>query len=413
MDFEIPPETDELLSQLDTFLDERIDPLAEEHPELFNHRREAERTDWESGTPTQAWTEILDEMSKRADEAGLYRLQLPKKYGGRNTDNVTLALVRERLNHRGPPTDSPSGAARSIIGNFDFSQIILEYGSERQRQEYGVPMVERDLHGAFGLTEPAHGSDVTYMESKAEFVEGGGDAEDRWVLNGEKRWISDMHRADVVIVYARTSGEPGDRNGITAFLVPTDADGVDVPIFRWTMMMPTDAGEITLDDVTVPESAVLGDIDRGLQTAQHFLHEGRIRQAAESLGAAQYALDQTVEYANDRMTWGKPLSTRQGVQFPVANLQTEAEMIRSLLYRTASILDKGEDADEKVSMVNYRANRLACDALDMAIQLHGGLGYSRHRPFEHLYRYFRRYRITEGADEIHLRNVAGHCFGFL
>lgn len=224
-----------------------------------------------------------------------------------------------------------------------------------------------------------------------------------------------MHIADFDLVFARTSGTDGDHDGITAFLVPTDTDGLEVDRYWWTFNMPTDHAEVTLNDVRVPDEAIVGDEGGGLRLAQHFVYEGRIRQAAASVGAAQFCIDEAVEFAKERRTWGKPLSDRQAIQFPLAELQTEVEMLRSLVYRVAWMLDQeGQfDVSDKISMANWRANELVCQAANRVMQVHGGQGYSRHKPFEHIYRHHRRYRITEGAEEIQKRTVAGHMFGYI
>jgi alkylation response protein AidB-like acyl-CoA dehydrogenase len=178
--------------------------------------------------------------------------------------------------------------------------------------------------------------------------------------------------------------------------------------------MPTDHAEVSLRDVRVPQSAVFGRVDHGLELAQHFVHENRIRQAASSLGAAQYCIDEAVAYANQRITWGKKLSVNQGIQFPLVELHTEAAMLRQLVRSTAAALDDQHHmaVTHLVAMCNYRANRLVCDAADRAMQVHGAIGYSRHKPFEHIYRHHRRYRITEGSEEIQMRRVAQYLFGF-
>ena len=144
---------------------------------------------------------------------------------------------------------------------------------------------------------------------------------------------------------------------------------------------------------------MFGRLDHGLELAQHFVHENRIRQAASSLGAAQFCIDEAVAYANERITWGKTLSTNQGIQFPLVELHTEAAMLRQLIRSTAWQMDDQHhmEVTHLVAMCNYRANRLACDAADRAMQTCGGIGYSRHMPFEHIYRHHRRYRITEGS----------------
>ncbi|MEZ7972072.1 MAG: acyl-CoA dehydrogenase, partial [Pseudomonadales bacterium] len=161
--------------------------------------------------------------------------------------------------------------------------------------------------------------------------------------------------------------------------------------------------------------AIFGGEGTGLQIVQHFFNENRIRQAASSLGAAQFCVAESVKYAGERKPFGKPLSVNQGIQFPLVELQSQIEMLRALIHKTAWAMDKygAFSVSDKVSMCNYQANRLCCDAADRAMQVHGGLGYSRHKPFEHIYRHHRRYRITEGAEEIQMRRIAGYMFGFM
>jgi alkylation response protein AidB-like acyl-CoA dehydrogenase len=286
---------------------------------------------------------------------------------------------------------------------------MLAYGTENQRQEWVPEMLEAKRSFAFGITEPDHGSDATHMETTAVREDGG------WRISGEKTWNTGIHKAHYDMVMARTSGAAGDGHGITAFLVPTDAAGFKIEEFLWTFNMPTDHAHVSLTDVVVDDSAVFGGEGRGLQVVQHFFNENRIRQAASSLGAAQFCIDKAVDYAQQRKPFGKPLAINQGIQFPLVELQTQCEMLRVLIHKTAWQMDTiGNFAvSDKVSMCNYWANRLCCDAADRSMQVHGGLGYSRHKPFEHIYRHHRRYRITEGAEEIQMRRIAGYMFGFM
>jgi hypothetical protein len=286
--------------------------------------------------------------------------------------------------------------------------MMERFGTEVQRKEWSEALITGERSFAFGLSEPNHGSDATWLETRAERRGAG------WTINGAKRWNTGVHRATHDLIFARTSGEPGQAVGITAFLVPTDAPGFEVPFYWWTFNMPSDHGEVDLRDVAVPDDAVLGEVDRGLEVAQTFLHENRIRQAAGSLGAAQYCIDRAVGYASERVVFGKPLSVNQAVQWPLVELATEAQMVRLLVYYAAWHLDRNHhiEVSDKVSMANYRANRLVCEAADRAMQVFGGLGYSRHEPFEHIYRHHRRYRITEGAEEIQIRRVAQRMFKF-
>jgi alkylation response protein AidB-like acyl-CoA dehydrogenase len=270
-------------------------------------------------------------------------------------------------------------------------------------------MLAGDARIGFGLTEPLHGSDATWMETTA--VRDG----DEWMINGEKYWNTGLHHATHDYIFARTSGSPGDGTGITCFIVPTDTPGFSVEEFMWTFNMPTDHAHVRLTDVRVRDADILGSEGRGLQTAQLFVHENRIRQAASSLGAGLHCIDVAVDWANQRTTFGKRLSTNQAIQFPLAELFTEAEMLRALIWKTAWQLDEGIDHMEitdKVAMCNHRGNRFCCDAADRAMQTCGGMGYNRAMPFEHIHRHHRRYRITEGSEEIQIRKVAGKLFGY-
>ena len=409
MDFSLPDHLPGVLADMDEFIEVEIKPLEREHIQYFDHRREHARTDWDNGgVPRREWEELLGEMRRRADAAGWLRYGLPSRFGGRDGSNIDMAVIREHLAHKGLGLHNDLQDESSIVGNFPQVIMMDRFGTDAQRKEWTEALITGERSMAFGLTEPNHGSDATWLETRAER-----DGDD-WIINGTKRFNTGVHRATHDLVFARTSGEPGQARGITAFLVPTDAPGFSVPYYWWTFNMPTDHGEVELDNVRVPADAVLGELDRGLEVGQTFLHENRIRQAASSLGAAQYCIDRAVAYAGERSVFGKPLAVNQAVQWPLVELQTEAQMVRLLVYYAASHLDGNHhmEVSDKVSMANYRANRLVCEAADRAMQVFGGVGYSRHEPFEHIYRHHRRYRITEGAEEIQIRRVAQRLFGF-
>jgi len=228
-------------------------------------------------------------------------------------------------------------------------------------------------------------------------------------------WNTGLHVATHDFLFARTSGKDGAAKGITCFIVPTKSPGVKIEEYLWTFNMPTDHARVSFTDVRVPHDAIFGGEGKGLQVVQLFFNENRIRQAASSLGAAEFCIDQSVEYAKQRKPFGKPLAVNQAIQFPLVELQTQCEMLRTLIQKTAWMMDKygAFSQSDKVSMCNYWANRLCCEAADRAMQIHGGLGYSRHKPFEHIYRHHRRYRITEGTEEIQMRRVAGYMFGYM
>ncbi len=408
MDFDIPADIRRKLDELDGFIEREIKPLERDHMQFFDHRREHARTDWENGgRPRREWEELLAEMRGRADAAGHLRYALPVELGGQAASNLAMAIVREHLARKGLGLHNDLQNESSVVGNFPVVHMMWEFGTPEQKAEFLPGLITGTHRMGFGLTEPQHGSDATWLETTA--VRDGGD----WVINGGKRFNSGLHSANYDMIFARTAGAQGDAEGITCFIVPTGTPGFSVDFMWWTFNMPSDHAEVTLRDVRVPHAAIFGEEGRGLALAQHFVHENRIRQAASGVGAAQYCIDESVAYARQRQVFGKPLWLNQAIQFPLAELQTECEMVRGLVYRTAWHLDRNDhmEVTDKVSMCNYRANRLAVEAADRAIQVHGGIGYTRHLPFEHIYRHHRRYRITEGSDEIQIRRVAGVMFG--
>ncbi len=412
MNFDLPPALADYLVELDAFIEREIKPLEEEDDNIrfFDHRREYARTNWDKGgIPSEDWEALLAEARRRADAAGHYRYASPKEYGGRDGTNLGMAVIREHLASKGLGLHCDLQNEHAIVANNVGLLLILEYGSASQKAEWAEPLADGSVFIAFGITEPEHGSDATHMDTTA--VRDG----DGWRINGEKTWNTGIHSAPCDLIFARTSGKAGDAEGITAFLVPTDAQGFRVEEMLWTFNMPTDHGRVSLKDVPVPHDAILGEEGGGLQVVQHFFNENRIRQAASSLGAAQYCVNESVAYAKERKPFGKPLASNQGIQFPLVELQTQCEMVRALIHKTAWMMDVHGpfSVSDKVSMCNYWSNRMCCEAADRAMQVHGGLGYSRHKPFEHIYRHHRRYRITEGAEEIQMRRVAGYLFGFM
>jgi acyl-CoA dehydrogenase len=412
VDFEIPKDLQEYLAELDEFIEREIKPLEEQDDNIrfFDHRREDSRTDWDrDGLPNEQWELLLREARNRADKAGHYRYPFPKEYGGQDGTNLGMAIIREHLASKGLGLHCDLQNEHAIVGNNVGLLLMIKYGTEEQKKEWIDDLAEGRRGFAFGITEPNHGSDATWMETTA--VRSG----DEWIINGEKTFNTGIHRAQYDMIMARTSGKAGDGDGITAFLTPTNSEGFEILEYLWTFNMPTDHAHIRLTDVHVPHSSIFGGEGRGLQVVQEFFNENRIRQAASSLGAAQFCINQAVEYAQVRAPFGKPLATNQGIQFPLVELQTQCEMLRALIHKTAWSMDEygAFSVSDKVSMCNYWANRLCCEAADRAIQVHGGLGYTRKMPFEHIYRHHRRYRITEGSEEIQMRRIAGYMFGFM
>jgi acyl-CoA dehydrogenase len=417
MDFELPAELTAYLAELDAFITAEIAPLQaqDDNQRFFDHRREHARTDWDNdGLPRPEWEALLTEARKRADAAGHYRYSWPVEMGGKGGTNLAMAVIREHLASKGLGLFNDLQNEHSIVGNNPFVQMFKSFATPQQRARDEEKLLSGEMRAAFGLTEPNHGSDATFMETR-------GWPEDKdgvpgWRVKGEKMWTTGMHVVSHVMVFARTSGEDGDATGITCFLVPRDQ--IKIEEWLWTFNMPTDHPRISFD-TWLPQDAYWGEVGKGLGLGQSFVHQNRIRQAASSLGAAVYCIEESVKYARERKPFGKPLSDNQGIQFPLVELATQAEMLRLLIRKTAWEMDRMDhkqverELSDKVSMCNYWGNRLCCEAADRAMQVHGGIGYSRHKPFEHIYRHHRRYRITEGSEEIQMRKVAAFLFGYL
>ncbi|PLB37495.1 acyl-CoA dehydrogenase family protein [Aspergillus candidus] len=432
MNFDLPPDLVAHLGSLDAFINEKILPLqhADDNNRFFDHRREFARTDLSNGgLPTAEWEQLLSQARQLADEAGFFRFALPTGYGGQGHPESNVWMTATRFHMASHPVYGGGiGLANdlqnehSVVGNFPDVLMLHHFGSAEQRRTLIPQRLRGEFRATFGLTEPDHGSDATFLSTAATPTPDGG-----FEINGRKKWQTGAHHCTHLIVFARTSGEPGSARGITAFLIPRDTPGVRTVSFEWTFNMPTDHATIALEGVRVPASAVIGQLGHGLAIAQTFVHENRIRQAASSCGAAKYCLERSIERAQGRQIWGegRRLADHQAIQFPVVELMTQVEMLRLLILQTSWQMDRvvasgvrwpwvqiERTLSDRVAMCNYWANRLCCQAADRAIQIHGGDGYSRHYPFEHIYRHFRRYRITEGAEEIQMRKVGAYLFGF-
>ena len=404
MDFALPEDLTAYLTELDAFIAAEIAPLQakDDNERFFDHRREHARTDWDNhGLPRPEWEALLGEARKKADAAGHYRYAWPTSMGGKGGSNLAMAVIREHLAAKGLGLFNDLQNEHSIVGNNPFVLMFREFATPEQKVRDEQKLLDGTMRCPFGLTEPNHGSDATFMETTA--VPHQKDGQRGWLINGEKMWTTGMHVATHVMVFARTSGKDGDATGITCFIVPADNPGVKIEEWMWTFNMPTDHPRVSFTDVWIPQESYWGVIDRGLGLGQSFVHQNRIRQAASSLGAAVFCIEESVKYARERKPFGKPLSDNQAIQFPLVELATQCEMLRLLIRKTAWEMDRMDhkqverELSDKVSMCNYWGNRLCCEAADRAMQVHGGIGYSRHKPFEHIYRHHRRYRITEGV----------------
>ncbi|KAK7514935.1 acyl-CoA dehydrogenase/oxidase [Phyllosticta citriasiana] len=417
---DLPPHLPIFLHDLDTFISSTITPLqnASNNPRFFDHRREPSRTDFtRNGLPNPEWESLLAHAVRLADAAGFWRYSLPSSLGGRDGTNLDMAVIREHLAAKGLGLFNDLQNEHSVVGNFPDVAMVLAFGTEEQREALVGGRLAGKVRVTFGLTEPGHGSDATWMETRA-WREAGEDGVEGWRVKGTKMWQTGMHRATHCLVFARTAGENGDKDGISCFIVPADAEGVVVESYEWTLNMPTDHATVSFN-VFIPHSSLLGALHAGLLLAQAFVHENRIRQAASSLGAASYCLTRSLQHARHRAPFGAALGTNQAISFPLVRTHAEILALRHLIRATARRMDAcggdwarvEREVGADVAVCNVWANRLVCRAADGAIQIFGARGYSRHEPFEHIWRHHRRYRITEGAEQVLMRKVAGRLLG--
>ena len=322
-----------------------------------------------------------------------------------------MAVIREHLATKGLGLHNDLQNEHSIVGNNVGLLLMLEYGTDEQKAEWVDDLAARAT-AASPSASPSRSTARTPRTWRPHAVRDG----DEWVINGEKTWNTGIHKAQYDLIFARTSGNPGDGDGITAFLTPTDSPGFEIVEFLWTFNMPTDHAHVSAHRraraALGRSSAARAAASASCSTSSTRTASARPRPASARRSSASTSRS---TYARERKPFGKPLSTNQAIQFPLVELQTQCEMLRALIHKTAWGMDTygAFSQSDKVSMCNYWANRLCCEAADRAMQVHGGLGYSRHKPFEHIYRHHRRYRITEGAEEIQMRRVAGYMFGYM
>ena len=251
MDFHIPAQTQQLLDDLDQFIADVIKPIEHEDDNIrfFDHRREDSRTDWDrDGLPNAEWEALLRRMRVAADEAGFYRYHLPARFGGKDGTNLDMAIVREHLARHGLGLHNDLQNESSIVGNLVTVLMMEKYGSDEQQAEWIPKMLAGTARIGFGLTEPLHGSDATWMETTA--VRDG----DEWVINGEKYWNTGLHHATHDYIFARTSGNPGDgRRHHLLHRAHRQSPGFKIEEFMWTFNMPTDHAHVRLTDVRVQQ----------------------------------------------------------------------------------------------------------------------------------------------------------------
>jgi butyryl-CoA dehydrogenase len=340
--------------------------------------------------------EVLDELAKQ----GLFASVLPEEYGGSEIDYIGHGLVCEELSRVCNVVRSFYNVHVSLV-----ALAILGWGSDALKRRYLPDLGALRKIGCFCLTEPDSGSDAGAMQTRA--VRRG----DRWVLTGTKMWITNGPVADVGIVFART-GPAGQDPGITAFLVDLPAPGVERREIHGKLgMWAASTGELCLADAEVPETDVLGEVGHGMRVALSALDHGRYTTAAGCVGIAQASLDAARTYARERTQFGRPIASFQLVQEAIADMATETEAARWLVYRAGFLKQQGRRNSREVSMAKYFASEVALRAASKAIQIHGSYGYSDEYPVERYFRDARLNTIVEGTSEVQKLLIGYHELG--
>ena len=329
--------------------------------------------------------EALNELA----ELGALGMVVPEEWGGAGMDYMSLVLTLEEI-------AAGDGATSTIVSvqNSLPCGIINRFGNDAQKEAWLKPLARGEKLGCFCLTEPHVGSDASAIRTSA--VRDG----DEWVLNGVKQFITTGKHADVAIVFAVTDKAAG-KKGITCFLVPASAPGYQVGRIEEKMgQKASDTTQILFEDCRIPADSVVGQEGEGYRIALSNLEAGRIGIAAQCLGMARAALEAAVKYAQERESFGKPIFEHQAVNFRLADMATQLEAARQLVWHAASLKDAGRSCLKEASMAKLFASEMAERVCSDAIQVHGGYGYVTDFPVERIYRDVRVCQIYEGASDI-------------
>jgi len=345
-------------------------------------------------------TTFPDSVFTRMGELGFLGLDKPEEYGGQGGDYYSALVLAEEIGH-----SNCGGLAMGVAVQTDMAMPpILAFGTEEQKQQWAAPAIAGTKILCLGITEPDAGSDVKGIKTRA--VKDG----DEYVINGSKTYITNGHRADVIVLVTKTDPDAG-YDGFTLFLVPMDAPGViREQKLKKMGMHASDTALLAFQDVRVPESAVLGQVGRGFYHIMWELQGERLIGAAGSVSGAQRVFERTLVYAKERTAFGRAIGNFQVIRHKFAEMATKIETARQMVYMTAWRQQNGDYPVREISMAKLYASRIACEVADECLQIHGGAGYMREYGIERAWRDLRLNRIGAGTDEIMLE-VIGRSYG--
>ena len=373
MDFDIPENLRMTVETVRRFVKQDLEPIS----------RQVEEED-----------RIPEDVIQKMRDLGLFGLGIPEEYGGLGLGCLGECLVYEEMG-------KVNACFRTIIGtnNGIGSQGIVLDGTSEQKQQYLPKLASGELIGCFALTEPEAGSDAANLKTTAE-LKGS-----HWVLNGRKHFITNGNIADVATVFALTDRAKRAKGGITAFIVEKTFPGFYVGTIERKMgMRGSHTCELIFDNCLVPKENVVGgeeNIGKGFRTAMKTLDRGRLTMGASTMGSAQKLLDLSIDYARQRVQFGKPISHFQAIQLMLADMATNIYAARQMVYHAAWLKDTtNSSVIKEAAMVKLFCTEMANRVADMAVQIHGGMGYMKDYPVERYYRDLRLTRIYEGTSEI-------------
>ena len=376
-------------------MDFRID---EEHQELIDLYREFAQNEVKPIAAEIDETERFPmENVKKMAEMGLLGIPFPEEYGGAGMDTLSYVQCIEELSKVCASTGVIVSAHTSLCAT-----PIYMFGTEEQKQKYLVPLATGEKLGAFGLTEPSAGTDSSQQKTTAVLVD-----DDHWVLNGSKIFITNAGAADIFFILAMTDKSLGNK-GISAFIVEKGMPGFSIGKHENKMgIRASSTCELIFEDCIVPKENLVGEIGKGFKYAMMTLDGGRIGIAAQALGIAEGAIEETVKYVQERTQFGRRISQFQNTQFELAKMQANTEAAKLLVYQAACAKDNHEKYTHLAAMAKLVAANNASDVTRRCLQLFGGYGYTKDYPMERMMRDAKITEIYEGTSEVQMMVISG------